>query len=207
MWPQILVVAYYTQNNSYPKLSESLKESLKTQNIPHLIKSAQDLGSWEANTHYKAQFIKECLETQTQNLVYVDVDAIFRSYPTLFETLDCDIAYRTENFRWRSDEALSGTIYFRNTERVKKMVDRWIALNEATPAERMKPETWEQKNMQRAQREFTDLVYYNLPPEYTFITDHTRSMYPGLNPVIEHFQASREIHKSPNQNPSFRIRR
>jgi hypothetical protein len=143
----------------------------------------------------------------SEYLLYVDVDAVFKAYPQIFETLDCDIAYRTENFRWRADEALSGTVYFRNNEKIKKMVDRWINLNEATPAERMKPETWEQKNMQRAQREFGDLVYYNLPPEYTFITDSTKIMYPGLHPIIEHYQASREVHKNTNQNPSFRIRR
>lgn len=207
MWPQILVIAYYTENTSYQNLSQNLKSSIQSFGLPHLIKPIKDLGSWEKNTHYKAQFIRECLDSQTQDLLYVDVDAVFKAYPQIFETLDCDIAYRTENFRWRGDEALSGTVYFRNNDLVKRMVDRWIRLNETTPAERMKPETWEQKNMQRAQREFTDLVYYNLPPEYTFITDHTRSMYPGLNPVIEHYQESRNVHKSPNQNPSFRIRR
>jgi hypothetical protein len=143
----------------------------------------------------------------SEYLLYVDVDAVFKAYPQIFETLDCDIAYRTENFRWRADEALSGTVYFRNNEKVKRMVDRWINLNESTPAERMKPETWEQKNMQRAQREFSDLVYYNLPPEYTFITDHTKTMYPGLFPVIEHFQASREVHRNTNQKSNLRIRR
>jgi hypothetical protein len=207
MWPQILVVAYFTPNNSYQRLSQNLKESLQSFKLPHLIKPVQDLGSWENNTHYKSKFIKECLETQTQDLLYVDVDAVFKAYPQIFETLDCDIAYRTENFRWRADEALSGTVYFRNNEKVKRMVDRWINLNEATPAERMKPETWEQKNMQRAQREFSDLVYYNLPPEYTFITDHTKTMYPGLFPVIEHFQASREVHRNTNQKSNLRIRR
>jgi hypothetical protein len=31
----------------------------------------------------------------------------------------------------------------------------------------------------------------NLPPEYTFIFDLMRALYPNANPVIEHFQASR----------------
>ena len=36
------------------------------------------------------------------------------------------------------------------------------------------------------------LVCKNLPPEYTFIFDSMRKIYPDLKPVIEHFQASRK---------------
>ena len=32
----------------------------------------------------------------------------------------------------------------------------------------------------------------NLPPEYTFIFDSMKVMYPSVKPVIEHFQASRQ---------------
>ena len=32
----------------------------------------------------------------------------------------------------------------------------------------------------------------NLPPEYTFIFDSMKVMYPKIIPVIEHFQASRQ---------------
>jgi hypothetical protein len=207
MSPQFLVIAYYTENSSYEALAGNLKKTLQNFSIPFYIEAIKDLGSWEANTHYKSHFIKKCLNDRNQDLLYVDVDALFKQYPELIPTLDCDIAYRTQDFRWRADEALSGTIFLKNNDRIKKFVNRWIELNEATPAERMKPETWEQKNMQRAQREMTDLSYYNLPPEYTFIYDHMKMMYPGTSPVIEHYQESRNVHKNMNQNPSFRIRR
>jgi hypothetical protein len=207
MSPQFLVIAYYTENSSYEALAGKLKKSLTNFNLAHHIEGIKDLGSWEKNTHYKAYFIREVLNTRNQDVLYVDVDAQFKAYPELIPTLDCDIAYRTQDFRWRADEALSGTIFLKNNDRVKRFVNRWIELNEATPAERMKPETWEQKNMQRAQREMTDLSYYNLPPEYTFIYDHMKMMYPGTSPVIEHYQESRNVHKNMNQNPSFRIRR
>ena len=196
MSPKFLVIAYYTQNTSYQDLAEKLKKSLQNFNLPYYIESIKDQGSWEKNTHYKAYFIKNCLETKEQNLLYVDVDAVFKQYPSLIDSLDCDIAYRTQDFRWRKDEALSGTIYLRNNDRVKRMVNRWIEINQKTPAERMKPETWEQKNMQTAQREMSDVIYYNLPPEYTFIYDHMRAMYPGIHPVVEHYQESRNVHRN-----------
>lgn len=192
MSPQFLAIAYYTEGTKYQHLSESLKKSSQSFAIPLHLKGIPNLGSWEKNTHYKAQFILESLETLNTDLLYVDVDAVFRSYPQLLETLDCDIAYRTENFKWRKNEALSGTIFIKNTSNSKIFLEKWIDLNKKNPAHRYKPETWEQANMQRAVDLTKDLKYYNLPPEYTFIFDHTRNLYPGLNPVIEHFQASRK---------------
>jgi hypothetical protein len=196
MCPKFLIIAYYTENTSYQSLAEKLKKSIQNLGLPHYIESIKDQGSWEKNTHYKAYFIKKCLIERSENLLYVDVDAIFKSYPSLIDSLDCDIAYRTQDFRWRKDEALSGTIYLRNNDKIKLFVDRWIQINEKTPAERMKPETWEQKHMQTAQREMSDIVYYNLPPEYTYIFDHTKTMYPKISPVIEHYQESRNVHRN-----------
>lgn len=192
MSPQFLAIAYYTKQTKYQTLSENLKHSTQIFSIPLHIKEIPDLGSWERNTHYKAEFILESLNTLNQDLLYVDVDAVFREYPKLLETLDCDIAYRTENFKWRKNEALSGTIFIKNTTASRNLLERWIELNKKNPAHRYKPETWEQANMQRAVEQTPGIKYYNLPPEYTFIFDHTKNMYPGLSPVIEHFQASRK---------------
>lgn len=188
-----IVIAYYTLGNQYETLSEDLKRSCQDFHIPLYLKPIENLGSWEKNTHYKADFIQECLHDYRENLVYVDVDAVFRRYPELFDSIKCDIAYRTENFRWRRNEALSGTIFLNNNDRVKNLVKRWISLNKSVPAIRKIPSTWEQANMQRAVETVPLINYYNLPPEYTYIFDHTKKMYPDISPVIEHFQASRRI--------------
>ena len=188
-----LVIAYYTLGNQYETLSENLTKSCNDLKIPLFLKPIQNLGSWEKNTHHKANFIYECLCSYNRNLVYVDVDAVFRKYPDLFDSIECDIAYRTENFKWRSNEALSGTIFLRNNDKVKGLVKNWISINESVPAIRRLPTTWEQANMQKAVESDVSLNYYNLPPEYTYIFDHTKRMYPHIEPVIEHFQASRKI--------------
>jgi hypothetical protein len=195
MSPKFLTIAYFTKGNSYETLSENLKESCKTYDIPLILKPIENLGSWESNTHYKATFILECLNTYPQNLVYVDVDAVFRRYPDLFDTLDCDIAYRTESFKWRKNEALSGTIFIKNSDKGKEIIQKWIETNDKIAANQFDPTTWEQANMQRVINGDTSINYFNLPPEYTFITDHTRKLYPGLKPVVEHFQESREVLK------------
>jgi len=190
--PKYLVIAYTTTGDKYEQLSESLKESCSRFSIPFFLGKIQSLGSWEKNTHYKAQFIQECLNKfYIPYLVYVDVDATFRRYPDLFDTLDADIAFRTENFKWRSNEPLSGTVFLKNTDEVKSFVSTWINVNSKIPAIRKNPETWEQYNMKRALDNHINLSYYNLPPEYTFIFDHTKILYPHIEPVILHGQASR----------------
>jgi hypothetical protein len=55
-----------------------------------------------------------------------------------------------------------------------------------------KPEIFDQKNLDQAVSETTDLKIAELPPEYCFIFDLSRDYYGNRKPVIEHFQASRE---------------
>jgi hypothetical protein len=195
---QFKVIGYYTKATRYEELSWRLLNSCDAFAIPHYIEAIEDLGSWEKNTHHKSQFVKECLEKfPGEDLLYVDVDAVFNSYPVLIPQLpeDVHIAYRTENFPWRKDEPLSGTIFFRNTPKTLQVVEKWQELNQKTPAVRNRPETWEQQNLKRALEACDDVIYYNLPPEYTFITDHTRRLFPGLQAIVEHYQESRNQHK------------
>ena len=66
MSPQFLVIAYYTEITSYEVLAGNLKESLQRFGLAHYIEPIEDLGSWEKNTHHKAYFIKEILESRNQ---------------------------------------------------------------------------------------------------------------------------------------------
>ena len=187
-----LVIAYATKNDYYETLSRNLQQSCKDFNIPLHLELIDSLGSWEKNTHYKAQFIKDAItKLDSPSFVYVDVDAVFRSNPILFDTIDCDISFRLENFPWRKDEPLSGTVYFKKSPEILSLIDEWIRINSETPAERRNPFTWEQFNMKKALDLHPELVFNNLPPEYVFITDHSRRLYPTVVPIIEHFQASR----------------
>lgn len=192
-----IVIAYATKNDYYESLSKNLIESCQKFNVPLHLSMIDSLGSWEKNTHYKADFIKQCLqEMDSERFVYVDVDAVFRSYPSHFDNLDCDISFRLEDFVWRKSEPLSGTIFLKKSDAILSLVEDWISINNQIPSERRNPLTWEQYHLKTALDKNPNLKYENLPAEYVFITDHTRRLYPGLSPVIEHFQASRRyIHK------------
>ena len=198
----LMVVGYYTVNTPYEEEAQNLLQSLNKLGINHDISGVKTLGSWQANTRFKAGFMLDMLiKHPNHRLLYVDVDAVVHSIPDLFKNYSCDIAVRWQDFRWRKNECLSGTIYMENNERTKRICELWrdINVNEGNGSSRM--EQWNLDTViNQMKEEDPNFTYKNLPPEYTMIFDSMRGMYPNINPVIEHFQASRRFKKDVNEN-------
>jgi len=183
---QFIVVGYYTIDTLYEKEAEVLRRSLVRHDVPHRIVGVPNQGSWALNTSYKPQFIEEMMEQYPELcIVYVDVDAEFLAYPTFFGIFSGDIGvyefpwteYRLDDTR---KELLSGTLFFRNTEKVVEQVRRWGARCH------QKPKTWDQIHLAEVLENNYDL----LPPEYCKIFD---KMDWCKDPVIVHYQASRRV--------------
>lgn len=172
-------ISYYTPN--YKEQADRLRNSLNELQLHYSIEDIDSLGSWDKNTHYKPIFILKHI-VSADAVVWTDADSVVRENPILFDNLDCDIAFH----RFKGKELLSGTVYFRNTEPVIRLLMRWIAINTE------KPEVFDQKNLDQAISETEDLKIAELPPEYCFIFDLSRDYYGGRKPIIEHFQASRK---------------
>jgi len=198
----LMVVGYYTVNTPYEQEAQNLLGSLNRLGITHDISGVQSLGNWQANTRFKAEFMLDMLiKHPNHRLLYVDVDAVVHSIPDLFKNYTCDIAVRWQDFRWRQNECLSGTIYMENNERTKRICELWrdINVNEGNESNRM--EQWNLDTViNKMKAEDPNFTYKNLPPEYTMIFDSMRGMYPNIVPVIEHFQASRRFKKDVNEN-------
>jgi hypothetical protein len=197
----LMVVGYYTVNTPYEQEAQNLLGSLNRLGITHDISGVQTLGNWQANTRFKAGFMLDMLiKHPSYRLLYIDVDAVVHSIPDLFKNYTCDIAVRWQDFRWRQNECLSGTIYMENNERTKRICELWrdINVNEGNESNRM--EQWNLDTViNKMKAEDPNFTYKNLPPEYTMIFDSMRGMYPDINPVIEHFQASRRFKKDVNE--------
>jgi hypothetical protein len=197
----LMVVGYYTVNTPYEEEAQNLLQSLNKLGINHDISGVKTLGNWQANTRFKAVFMLDMLiKHPNHRLLYVDVDAVVHKSPDLFKNYSCDIAVRWQDFRWRKNECLSGTIYMENNERTKRICELWrdINVNEGNHSNRM--EQWNLDTViNQMKKEDPNFTYKNLPPEYTMIFDSMRGMYPTINPVIEHFQASRRFKKDVNE--------
>jgi hypothetical protein len=190
----LIVIGYYTVNTPYEKEAQGLIRSCTKLNLRQDIIGVPTFGNWQSNTRFKAKFMLDMLEKYPgQKLVYVDVDAVIHSRLMLFKDYDYDISVRYQDFRWRKNECLSGTIFIRSNERTIRLCKRWMEINDS---EGSNAKTLEQWNLDKAIQEGLKdygLTFKNLPPEYTFIFDSMRAMYPNAKPVIEHFQASRRF--------------
>jgi hypothetical protein len=178
------IVSYYTA--LYSEVAKNLVKSLnKFPEIDYTVEERPESGNWEKNTHYKAVFIHEKLLGE-QSVIWTDADSIIKQYPSLFDEIDCDVA-----FHWfKGEELISGTMYFKNTEKTFELLESWIHLNKQFP------ENWDQVNLQNALNGTRDIKVVSLPPEYNFITDLSREYYGNdVRPVFEHFQASRVYKK------------
>jgi hypothetical protein len=207
-----IIVAYYTAGTGYKAEAAKLEASLRLFGIDYLIDEVPNLGSWQKNTQFKAHFLLWKFDDPRvagRPIVYVDADAIFLAYPSLFDSLDVDCAfafldqskyYRTPRPR---KELVSSTIYLKNNEATRELIMAWIAENE------LYPDVWDQKNLQRVlDRQAAGLRIAGLPETYFKIFDTMRAV---RDPVIEQYQKSRIYRRQidrwtgPSERQPFRV--
>jgi len=184
-----IAVGYYTEDTSYAVEIKNLEKSLQHFNIPMDLVPISTQGSWQANTQYKAYFIKQMLiRHYPKDILYLDADAQVQQYPSLFDHVDFDLGV----FYWETpthpSELISSTLYFANNAKISELVERWIdcCLNNI--------HVWDQQVLQYIIEESKDLALriHRLPPTYCQIFDLMRDVG---KPVIEQFQASRRFKK------------
>jgi hypothetical protein len=99
------------------------------------------------------------------------------SYPALFDEIDADVAAHHKDRK----ELLGSTLYFKNCDATKELVDRWHV-----ETRKLLPHHFaDQIALQQLVKEYR---FYELPPSYCQIFDHMA--HNGV-PVIEQLQASR----------------
>jgi len=178
-----VIVSFYTKGTGYEEQVKQLKITLKRFNLENDVVGIADRGSWHKNTYYKSQFIQQMMNKHRgRSIVYVDADAKMRMNPVLFNNLKCDFACHFHTGK----ELLSGTLYFGNTKGARYLIKKWVE------EDKLHPETpMPQKNLRTVfDREKNKIKWKALPVEYCMIYD-SRSRY-RVNPVIEHFQLSRQ---------------
>lgn len=184
-----LVTAYFTGHPIYKEHAAKLAQSMLAHKIRYEIVNVPDLGTWQANTQFKPAFLMNQLQRYpSDNIVYVDVDAVFLRYPALFDDLDKNpsvnvAVHLLDHSKYRrktaEPEILSGTVWLRNNHETMTIVAEWI--NQCKANINM----WDQAALQRV---LQNRGYYNLPDRYCCIFDYMASVQ---GKVIVHNQASR----------------
>jgi len=185
-----LLVSYWTEGTGYEEEAKGLAESCEKQKVPFRIESVPNLGSWIRNTQYKPTFLLEVMEERREPLLWVDADArIQKPLDLSFLGDDHDFAAHWK----RGHELLSGTLWFNFTAPAIELLGAW---KDACAAHDGSGRGFDQRILNAVVPTVPSLRTYKLPPEYTFIFDIMRRELPNVEPIIEHFQASRRLRRT-----------
>ena len=174
-----LFISYFTLGTPYEREVRELEVTLRRFELDYLIVPLPSLDDWRRNTAQKPRVVRDVmLKNEGRPIVWLDADARVEQVPSLFDTLDCDVAAHY----FHGHELLSSTVYFGATPGAWALVRRWQEIVDSRPGE------WDQTPLQEAIEELRDrLAVVRLPQSYAAIFDAKGSE----NPVILQTQASR----------------
>lgn len=115
-----LFVAFYTP--SYKKHKERLEASLKRFALPYKCVEIEELGSWQKNSLFKAEFLLQCFEEAEGDLCYIDADAEVAGEPTLLKGLKEDVAFVFLMANQKTREILGGGSPYSHIDALKKQM-------------------------------------------------------------------------------------
>jgi len=176
----MLVVAFYTENTPYEHEIDHLRASCHKLDLKYHFEGYQNRGAWVQNCGIKPEFILEMLTRFQDDLLYVDADAVIMKYPKLLDIFAGDIAAHI----MKGGVLLSGTVFFRNNERVKNLVKEWVKKQQKDY------NVWDQKTLHETivvHGPRFGIEFGELPATYCKIFDKDWG-----EPVIQHNQKSRE---------------
>lgn len=180
---EFIIVSAYTKNTPYEtEIYEKLYPSLQNHELLYHIIDYPNQKNWIYNCYLKANAILDGLiKYPLHDVVWLDSDAIVRKYPVWFNRLMVDIAYHQ-----RGNRLSSGTLFFKNNEKVKELVQKWII--ELYENRIHGSQKWEGDILKELLTANDHIEIGYLPLSYSTIFDKEQ---PEDEIVIEHFQASR----------------
>ena len=193
------ITSYYTLETPYSVVCHKyLMPSVKELDLHCDIRGVLNRGSWEANTSYKPEFLRAMLDHHDNDIVFVDCDAEILEYPNLFDEIPeghniaAHILDKSEwygkNYPSGRYELLSGTLWIRNCDESRRILDAWVDACRAT-------NTWEQKVLQLVLEQL-GIKPFQLPLTYCYIKTMPNGQLPRVRvdrPVVVHNQVSRRL--------------
>lgn len=188
--PFPVIVSFYTKGTPYQIEVQNLIASCEKFSLEYEICGIESQGSWELNCAYKPFFILEQLEKWQQPILWVDADGVFMKSPLWQESFDKDLSVRIEPVPdHHPSKVISSTVFVRPEG--ADLIRMWIQnCRDILFDSERKQEFWDQIALR-------DVVLQNwdrispMPLSYAKIFDHPKDLVHVIDPVIEHFQASR----------------
>lgn len=207
----MIVVSCYTPE--YAKLARRLEGSAIQHNLKCDIRPVTDQGSWIANTWTKPQILLDALENHPgEPVCWIDADAVVVQKPILLGEYERHKVQLAWAYEWRhyyldriynpatyqacprngsDDPGLSrgGTIYLANNRKSRLFLKAWVDERRGC----LSVDVSSQPSQSWAASRVAGLTPTALPLSYCSIFDSDAKRDP--DPVIVHYQASREFRK------------
>ena len=190
-----IVISYYT-DEFYAQHCLEMSQTAHFFGLTTHLYEMDSLDDWELNCLQKPLVIAQAMEDFPDDpILFVDSDARFRMYPSLFDNQKGHFGYC--KFNWpeitngaREDiEVSSAVLYLKNVAATRNLVSLWKDACERNIRDKAK--VWDQKVLQKILSGYKwpakDKVF-EIPHSYNQIFD---SMSHLGQPVIEQLQASR----------------
>ena len=205
--PYPLIVSYYT-NDEYGEYAKALSRSIRLHRLDYEIDriASEELHVesyplekipgedpikyrfWKTSVLYKPQFIRKKLEANPgRDIIWIDADAKLLDFPKFLmeERPDFDVSYYHMDVL--GNEPFGGTVFYRNTQAVRSLIDQWEA------EVKKNPKALDEQSLAKVVRERKDLVFQILPPEYCWVERWMRQKHRGTTPIIEQHAISRPL--------------
>ena len=191
------IICFYTPNTGYEKEVEGLIASCKKFDLSYSIDPIPNFGTWEKNCCFKPKYILKKLTDLKRPVLWLDADAIIAKKPTLFETLDADIALRIveELPNDHQSKMISGTIFVNHTPAAFEILKDWD--QETETLFKQDPHLWDQVSLRNVLLQSPAKVY-PLDHRYYQVFNKIEDEETLQKAIIVHFQASRTLKKTLN---------
>lgn len=181
---RFVACAFYT--SGYLDNVLDLKASLERFGLNYHLKLVRGQSTWEATTRFKPLFVAECLEKfPDKDILYLDADAIVRKSPDRLAEIKSDVGLLftpVVRDRKRYLTIAAGTLYIRNTPGGRRFAKTWQSKEPEVGSLGL-----DEDMIYCAFNELDGVSFTALPRSYSKVFDSA-----GPDPVIEHFQASRQ---------------
>lgn len=190
---KVIYCSMFTTDTPYEKVVLDLKQTMDQFNVKYELVGVVNRGSWIKNTQMKPAIILNTMKKYNTDIVWLDADALMKKKPVLFDKIDTDIGFY---FIKEWDEFITGTMYFRNCEKVRNFLQVWA--DACIKSDKPDGPVFQEEIKKRK-----DIRIEFLPPDYCKIFDN--ELIHSLDPVIVHTQVSRKYRDKINGKKSTQV--
>lgn len=192
---KIKIVSFATEG-AYDVEADRLRESANRFGVDLnvVVYTREHLPTWQVAVKFKPRFIAEQLALwadEYDGILWTDADSEFVSAPdwTVFD--GCHAAWhKFKRSKMHEEELLTGTMYFSASTLAKHLLHDWIEATENVGD----CDTPEQRSLKAVMAEKRESFIVKDPgAAYCYVFDDFKEIYPGVEPVVLHRQASRRL--------------